>query len=175
MNYCSSCGGEVVKVLNTKYTCKKCGLDHYINPKAAVAAFVVLHTGEVALAVRGEEPYKGKLDCLGGFLDVGENFEQALYRELQEESGITASDVISIEYVASVYDDYPWGDIVVPVTSAYYIAMLKPGVKLVANDDVATIKTIQLEVLSPDNFAWDGMKQIFGEAVIAIDLLRVRS
>jgi len=48
--------------------------------------------GRIALARRAYEPEKGKLDPIGGFLDVGEDFEQAFYRELL---GYTSIDTLA--------------------------------------------------------------------------------
>jgi ADP-ribose pyrophosphatase YjhB (NUDIX family) len=164
------CGGRVTKKTSAKYDCESCGISHYVNPKAAVAVFIINANNELVLAVRAQEPYKGELDCLGGFLDVGENFEQALIRELKEEVSIGESDLLNVTYVNSVYDDYPWGSMSVPVTSAYYVARLKPGAKLEPNDDVADIKIIPADQVNVEDFAWDGMKQAY-QALLTLDIL----
>ena len=39
------------------------------------------------MARRGEEPAKGTLDFIGGFVDPGEGFEEAIVREIEEETG----------------------------------------------------------------------------------------
>lgn len=161
MKHCSNCGAPVEEVSKTKYSCKQCETDHYVNPKAATTAFILTHNNKLVLAKRAHEPYKGQLDCLGGFLDVGENFEEALLRELHEESGITEKDIKTMHYLCSAYDDYPWNDAVVPVTAACYVIRLHAGVRLVANDDVETIKEATLDDLPQRPFAWDGMNEAF--------------
>lgn len=113
------------------------------------------------LAIRAHEPQKGKLDCLGGFLDVGENYEQALYRELAEEAGISKEDIYELEYLSSSYDPYPWQGDVTHTATVYFMARLKDGVTLTPNDDVAEIKVLVINSLNPEDFAWDGMKTAF--------------
>lgn len=46
--------------------------------------------GRYTLARRAYGPHEGSLDRIGGFVDIGENFEGALYRELEEEVGLKA-------------------------------------------------------------------------------------
>lgn len=75
MKYCPRCGAKVIEHSAGKYVCSKCGVEHYINPKAATAIYILDNQGNLYLALRGREPHKGKLDCLGGFADIGENFE----------------------------------------------------------------------------------------------------
>ena len=42
---------------------------------------------------RISDPYEGKFNLVGGKIDDGENHLNAAYRELEEETGITGSDV----------------------------------------------------------------------------------
>ena len=44
---------------------------------------------EVLLINRGHEPYKGKWAVPGGFIEIDEELEDAVARELQEETGLT--------------------------------------------------------------------------------------
>jgi mutator protein MutT len=50
---------------------------------------VVVHDGRVLLIRRGKEPLKGRWVVPGGTLELGETLEQALVRELEEETGLT--------------------------------------------------------------------------------------
>jgi len=80
------------KKSQTKFVCTQCRRDTYRNPKGAVAILLFDDQGRIALARRAYEPEKGKLDPIGGFLDVGEDFEQAFYRELL---GYTSIDTLA--------------------------------------------------------------------------------
>ena len=48
---------------------------------------------KVLMCKREKEPYKGKLNLVGGKVEKGENELDAAYRELQEETGITNKDI----------------------------------------------------------------------------------
>lgn len=51
-------------------------------------------TGEKLLfCKRISDPYKGKYNLVGGKIDPGEDGFDAAYRELEEETGITGSDI----------------------------------------------------------------------------------
>ena len=56
-------------------------------PRAAVGA-VVLDEDRVLLVRRGQPPGLGKWSLPGGLLDLGERLEDAVVREVEEESGL---------------------------------------------------------------------------------------
>ena len=43
--------------------------------------------------IRAKEPYKGMYNFVGGKVEEGENDEEAAYREMFEETGITQNDI----------------------------------------------------------------------------------
>lgn len=47
----------------------------------------------ILMCERKKEPYKGKLNLVGGKVELGENELEAAYRELKEETGITSNDI----------------------------------------------------------------------------------
>ena len=53
---------------------------------------------KILMCKREKEPYKGKYNLVGGKLEEGENELDGAYRELEEETGITSSD-ISLKHV----------------------------------------------------------------------------
>ena len=48
---------------------------------------------KILMCKREKEPYKGKFNLVGGKVEQGENELHAAYRELEEETGITKSDI----------------------------------------------------------------------------------
>lgn len=161
MRHCVSCGGHDEQVGRSAYRCSSCGRSSYVNPKAAAAVVLQDEDGRYLLAVRAQEPHRGRLDCIGGFLDVGENLETAMLRELEEESGLRREDLGAITYVGSVHDLYAWEGEQIPVTSAYFLATVRPGAVLRPADDVAEIVRVATDELRPADFAWDGMREVF--------------
>ncbi len=49
---------------------------------------VVVHEGRVLLIKRGKEPLRGRWVVPGGTLELGESLEEALVREMEEETGV---------------------------------------------------------------------------------------
>ena len=64
-------------------------------PKSG-ASVIVFRDGEVLLAKRGKEPFKGYWSLPGGSQEAGETLEDCARRELLEETGLTA---LSLEFV----------------------------------------------------------------------------
>lgn len=86
-SHCSFCGAAYAPGLSWPRTCRQCGNTSYLNPLPV--AVVVLPVGDGLLVVRRDvEPHRGLLALPGGFIDVGESWQQAAVRELREETGI---------------------------------------------------------------------------------------
>ena len=65
------------------------------------------HTGQkILMCRRRKDPYKGKLNFVGGKLEPGEASEAAAYRELQEETGISRQDISLVHLMDMVYHTY---------------------------------------------------------------------
>ncbi|MDO4614680.1 MAG: NUDIX domain-containing protein [Lachnospiraceae bacterium] len=56
---------------------------------------MILNQDETRLlmCLRAKEPFKGKWNLVGGKIEAGETEEEAAYRELYEETGISGKDV----------------------------------------------------------------------------------
>ena len=86
--YCPVCGCRRFDVATVKSKrCADCGFELFMNPSASVAVFIRNGEGELLFVVRGCEPAKGTLDLPGGFTDIGETVEEAVRREVMEETG----------------------------------------------------------------------------------------
>jgi NAD+ diphosphatase len=98
--HCASCGqlSEVVRG-GWSRRCPACEAEHYprVDP---VVIMLAEHDGRLLL---GRQPHypPGRYSALAGFVEVGENLEAAVARELHEEAGIR---VHNVRYVAS----QPW-------------------------------------------------------------------
>ncbi|WP_433894085.1 NUDIX domain-containing protein [Streptomyces sp. CA-111067] len=98
-SHCSTCGAPFAADAGWPRTCPACGTVSYRNPlPVAVALLPVSDANGTALLVirRSIEPRLGQLALPGGFIDYGESWQQAVTRELVEETGIQAptADVV---------------------------------------------------------------------------------
>ncbi len=153
LQYCYMCGGELKPGKEHALICQSCGRVLFKNPKPAVAIVLFSPDGKMILSVRGIDPAKGKLDTLGGFVDMGETFEEALYRELEEEAGLKKSDISDVEYIGSVSHPYTWGPDEVEVLSAYYRGVIKEK-PAQGYDDVESFVNVDLEKLDVADMSW---------------------
>jgi len=69
------------------------------RPSIGVGA-VLIHEGRVLLIRRGKEPLRGRWVVPGGTVELGETLEQALVREIEEETGL----VVRPREVVAVFD-----------------------------------------------------------------------
>ena len=78
-----------------------CGTEAFPRLDPAIIVLVTDPTGERALLGRQSSWAAGRYSTIAGFVEPGESLEDAVIREVEEETGVVAGDV---EYVAS----QPW-------------------------------------------------------------------
>ncbi|MEV0459607.1 NUDIX domain-containing protein [Catellatospora methionotrophica] len=88
-SHCSYCGSAYAADLAWPRRCEACEQVSYVNPVPVAVA--VLPVGDGLLGVRRLiPPGAGRVALPGGFVDLGESWQDALVRELREETGIRA-------------------------------------------------------------------------------------
>jgi ADP-ribose pyrophosphatase YjhB (NUDIX family) len=75
------------------------------HPVAAVAAVVFDDQDRLLLVRRGKEPGKGLWGIPGGGVELGEQLDEAIKRELREETGLKVKPIDIITVVDRVYRD----------------------------------------------------------------------
>jgi NAD+ diphosphatase len=132
--FCPLCGSkEFGQRGPTVFVCGQCDYHHHLNPVVAVAAFLPDPSGRILMIRRGSEPSKGKLGAPGGFVDIGETAEAALHREIKEEVNL---EVVSLEYLCSHPNEYPYRGRIVQVLDFFYIGQVRAWDDAAALDEV---------------------------------------
>ncbi|MER5935279.1 NUDIX domain-containing protein [Streptomyces sp. NPDC002054] len=104
-SHCSACGTPFTTGAWPR-TCTACGTSAYRNPlPVAVTLLPVRDVDGTGLVVitRTIEPALGGIALPGGFIDFGEDWREAVVRELREETGILAeaSEVVLADALSS--------------------------------------------------------------------------
>jgi len=86
-SHCSYCGASFDDARPWPRRCSNCGNTTYLNPLPVVVILLPLAGGVVTIR-RNTEPQKGWLTLPGGYLDLGETWQEGGKRELLEETGI---------------------------------------------------------------------------------------
>jgi len=68
-------------------------------------AGVILDGDRILLSMRGKPPSEGKWGLPGGAVEVGETVEEALIREVLEETGVTVKPTRLITFLDSIHRD----------------------------------------------------------------------
>jgi NAD+ diphosphatase len=89
--FCPGCAGTLL-VTDGGFAraCSSCGAQHFPRTDPAVIVLVE-HDGRALLGRQASWP-KGQYSVLAGFVGPGESLEEAVIREVKEESGITVHD-----------------------------------------------------------------------------------
>jgi NAD+ diphosphatase len=101
--FCSRCGGEMQR-LESEWgkRCRGCGYDHY--PHIHPCVIVLVRRGNEVLLTRKSIWPPGRYSLVAGFLDFGECLEEAVVREVLEETGVLVNNV---RYVGSQSWPFP--------------------------------------------------------------------
>lgn len=153
---CPRCGSKHFGIHDKKSRrCDDCGLTYYANPAAAVAVLIVNEKGELLVTKRAFEPAKGMLDLPGGFCDPNETVEEAVSREVMEETGLEVTD---ISYLGSRPNVYEWQGIEIP-TLDFFFSCKVSSTDAHAADDAAECMWIKQEDLNPALFGMHSIRR----------------
>lgn len=82
------------------------------NKQITVIVGLVIRKGKILMVRRFEPEVKGahlKWEFPGGKVDFGESIEEAIIREIYEETGVRVKVKRLLPITVTVYWDYPWG------------------------------------------------------------------
>ena len=123
--YCANCGAPTrIAAAGWRRECDTCKAQHF--PRTDPVVIMLAVDGDRCLLGRQARFPKGMYSCLAGFVEPGETIEEAVRREVHEESGIDCGEVL---YFAS----QPW-----PFPSSLMIGCLAQansrGIKIDGNE-----------------------------------------
>lgn len=156
--FCPKCGSSDFAENNFKSNkCGSCGFIYYFNISSSTIAIIINDQKELLVATRAHEPVKGTLDLPGGFVDLNENGEEAVVREVKEETGL---DVIDLKFLFSIPNKYMYSDFEVQTLDLVYLCTVKDTSGMQADDDVSNLQFIKLADLNPDLFGLQSVKEV---------------
>ena len=120
-----------------------------VTADAAVFGFFA-GKAKLLLVNRKNEPFKGKWCLPGGFVNIDEELEDAVARELAEETGLAGMSLKQIHTFGNVGRD-PRGRV---ITVTFMGIVTEGQNKLKAGDDAAKVRWFDIEKL-PKDLAFD--------------------
>ncbi len=133
-DFCPKCGGAAETIGVNPFQCASCDFRFYFGPTCAVAAIVTDHEGRVLFLKRAHDPGRDMLGLPGGFVDAGEGVEEALLREVREETNLK---VARFNYIASFPNTYAHRGLLYCVADVFFRCFV---------DSLASLKTDPSEV-----------------------------
>lgn len=125
--YCANCGTRTAMAQGGwKRDCPSCKAEHF--PRTDPVVIMLVTRGDQCLLGRQKQFPAGMYSCLAGFVEAAETIEDAVRREIIEESGILCTDV-------RYYMTQPW-----PYPSSLMIACTATA----TSDDI-TVDLTELE------------------------------
>lgn len=129
----------------------------YANSAPTASALVLDDAGRVLLARRAHEPFAGRWDIPGGFLEEGEHPLEGLVRELKEETGL---NVEPLDLFAIEMDRYGGAADAQATLNLYWLVRTTGGAP-VAADDVTELAWFAPHELPPrDELAFDNVVRV---------------
>ena len=156
--YCPRCAGALERQLikegdQPRLVCRACGFVFYLDPKVAVGTIIRVSDHEIVLCRRAIEPGYGLWVFPGGYVDRGEQLEEAAVREAREECGLD----VRLEGLVSLHS-YRGHTTVVVVYAATAIG----GTLTVADEESLEVGTFAADTIPWSSLAFDSTHEALG-------------
>lgn len=111
--FCGICGAPMAMHTLISKRCTQCGEE--VWPQVSPAVIVLISKGEEMLLVHARNFRSGFYGLVAGFVETGESLEDAVKREVKEETGL---EISNLQYFSSQPWPYPCG-LMVGFTATY--------------------------------------------------------
>ncbi len=156
--FCPKCGSNRFVENNFKSKrCEDCGFIYYFNTCSSTIALIMNEKQELLIATRANDPAKGTLDLPGGFVDMYETGEEAVVREVKEETNLEVTD---IHYLFSIVNIYNYSNFEVHTLDLVYKCEVKSTENMKAEDDVSKLEFKKISDLNPLEFGLDSVRKV---------------
>lgn len=156
--FCPKCGSNRFVENNFKSKrCEDCGFIYYFNTCSSTIALIINEKQELLIATRANDPAKGTLDLPGGFVDMYETGEEAVVREVKEETNLEVTD---IHYLFSIVNIYNYSNFEVHTLDLVYKCEVKSTENMKAEDDVSKLEFKKISDLNPLEFGLDSVRKV---------------
>jgi NAD+ diphosphatase len=154
---CPLCSQKLV-ICDNQINCVACEFEYFHNVAAAVG--FIECDDKLLVLTRAHEPQRGKLHLPGGFVGSGETLEQALAREVKEESNL---EVLSQTYLFSAPNTYDYCGITYNVVDSYFSVVVKSLASLQLNNESLYYSWQAKGSIAPDSVAFVSVRNALGQ------------
>lgn len=108
---------------------------------------------------RQRDPHQSKLGIPGGFVDHGEAVDDALRREIREETGLEIAQS-ELEYLAAYPNEYTYAGLTYQISDVFYIARAQSFDSIKRQEgEVAELIIIAPSEVNLDDMAFESNRQ----------------
>ncbi len=160
--YCPNCSkSSITTFQENAIRCPDCDFELYFNPNSSAAALIFDNKNRLLVIERAREPAKGKYGVPGGFIDYHESAEDALRREVKEETNL---DITSFQFFGSFPNLYPYKQVIYPTLDLYFTAKVDSFENAkIEESEVLGIHLVEPARVSNDQWAFRSLRAVIAK------------